>query len=723
MKNEGCKRVLMVWAFALVLVLVLGLTGCGNSSQDSGSQSSSENSSQTEQVSSQSEGKEELSSLQAATGGSPWVNSCEGGNLPIEQPEVKDDLYLYTNYDYIADHQMSGGNTLVDAQPEIVNSVTRAIEDASKSSPELNQLRIFYNQAADLDARAKTGLSEVKPYYDRIQAVSSIDELNELLASDDFPFVPFVDAYIGTIDMREHNIVAVYPKFVFSNGVLGGAEYYQNTDDPNVKNYNEMVLAPETLKAQCVFKMYGFSEEEASELTSSCLSLEGSYGKYADYNSKLLKQEYGACVHANQNYTMDELQALCPQVPIRELLAKAGKDGSDTYAVLSSTWMGELNKLWTNNNLDGLKKLVALSMMKDCQPIIDPNLYESYYTSQHQAVPDAKTSAYESCNTIDTFSTVIGKTYAYDILGNKAKDRLLRLTHDLIDSYKELFNSTKWMGDEAKRKAIEKLDHMTLNVLEPDGGYYDYGKLSLTPTEEGGTMLGNLLAIKRYRSDCDRQLIDQPAKAMSSWCFVRATEMNCFYDPSNNSINIMPGFVTSAVYTDSMSEQELLAVIGTVIGHEISHGFDYLGSQYNAYGTPNPIFTDDVAKAFVDRCQKLVDYFNTIQISDGVYMNGANKRTEGVADLCGLQVSLEHAKKLGSVDYAKFFQDNARYWCQVSPPGTSLALSAGTHPLNYLRTNVNAQMFDEFYDAFGVTNGNGMYLAPDKRVVMWGPNA
>ncbi len=727
----------VLWAWLLALVLAIGLTACGGETSEvtSGeateqSDSAAEDGDASEQGDSadgngdaDAEGDGEDVQPKAARGGSPWVNSSEGGNLPVEQPELRDDLYLNTNYDYTADHQLIGGSPLIDASAEIRESVTKLIEDTSKTSPELEQLRIFYNQLADSDARAQTGISEVQPYHDRIMAVTSIDGLNALLASDDFPFVPVIDAFVSTGDMRGNNIVGILPKFVLSNSAGGGAEYYQDTDDESAKLMQQIMLTPEKLKARSAFIMFGANKEGADEAVEKYLAFEGSWGKYGDYTGKWTDKEYGEYGKSNQVLTMEELQERCPNIPVKELLVKLGKDESEAYTVSSPEWLSELDKLWTNDNLDNLKTLVFLSMMKDCYPILDPNLYKDAYEDQKQEVPDAKTSAYEGCNTLGTMSNAIAKLYVDDVLGAEAKNRLTQLTNDMTESYRELFRDTAWMSDAAKQQATEKLDHMTMNILEPDGGYWDYAKLELTPTDKGGTPLSNLLAIKKFRSDRDKELIGQPAKGIGPWGMIRATEMNCFYDPITNSINILPGYVTSAVYSDSMSEQELLAGIGAVIGHEVSHGFDYLGSQYDAYGTPHSVFSGEDAKAFVERRQRLIDYFDTIQVSDGVYVNGTNKSVEGAADLCGVQAILARAEKIDGLDYAKFFQDYARLWCQVYPPGTTLALATDSHPLSYLRTNVNVQMFDEFYDAYGVKDGDGMYLAPESRVVMWGADA
>ena len=176
--------------------------------------------------------------------------------------------------------------------------------------------------------------------------------------------------------------------------------------------------------------------------------------------------------------------------------------------------------------------------------------------------------AYTACNDTNTFAQMLGKVYAEEKLGPKAKERLQGLSEQIIAEYKELIGETSWMSEESKRNVTEKLDNMTLNVLEPTGGYYDFSGVELTPTDKGGTLLGNYLKLKQYRLDRESEMVGKPAVPASTWFMVRPTETNAFYDPMSNSINIFPGYATSLIYSEDMSDLDLLATAGFTIGHE-----------------------------------------------------------------------------------------------------------------------------------------------------------
>jgi len=137
----------------------------------------------------------------------------------------------------------------------------------------------------------------------------------------------------------------------------------------------------------------------------------------------------------------------------------------------------------------------------------------------------------------------------------------------------------------------------------------------------------------------------------------------------------------------------------------------------------NPVFADADVDAFVLKCSTLALYYNKIEIMPGTMANGQNTVAEAAADLCGMQAILELAKKDENADYEALFAKLSNVWARVAPEAVLPNLLLDAHPLNNLRVNVNAQMFDPIYDKLGVAEGDAMYLAPNARINIWGPNA
>lgn len=281
-----------------------------------------------------------------------------------------------------------------------------------------------------------------------------------------------------------------------------------------------------------------------------------------------------------------------------------------------------------------------------------------------------------------------------------------------------------WISEEARTRAADKIDSMKLNILEPEGGYLDYSTLSLLTGEERGTLVDNYLRIKAWRNDMDNAMIGTPGLSRLTWDAMAPTTVNAFYDPTSNSINIMPGFLTGGKYADDMPDAELIGSIGTVIGHEICHGFDFFGSQFDAAAAPNPLFTEADEAAFLARVQKAVDYFNTLEVLPGVYENGELLKVEAAADLVGVQLALAYAKTLGCEDLEPLFGSFARMYAMTSDQTTAMVvMMIDTHPAQYLRVNVNSQMTEEFYETYGVKEGDNMYVPPESRLRIWGADA
>lgn len=688
---------------ALALAMALILAACGG------------NASVSSNVSTGSSGK---------LAGKPWVTSIFQGNLPPEAPAAKDDIYTHFNYEYLASHQSQPSTAIQDHAAEMREANLATIKDSSKTGHDLDQLRIFYEQASDLETLRKTGLADVQPFLDRINAVTSVEEMNAVLSSEDFPFSPFVLSYMTLADTRDVNIVNVGANLALVDVVTIGGAYYQDTNDSQLQQSMENAIRSEASLAMVDLMTMGMSGDEVNAAFPSILAFEKAHGKYAGYYGEYSQKEFGAAAKAarDSHFTMSELCSACPNFPMKATLDKLGKGASPEY-VSTREWLEAFNGLWTDSNIEVIKLIAKINVLAETRPYRNPPTPKQDSKADGQDVAIAESFAYEACNQQNTFAIVLAETYVDNTLGADAKPRLTKLSQELVDTYKVVMKNTTWVSKESQQRIIEKLDNMTLNILEPVGGYYDFSGVKLTPSAQGGTLIGNYLKLKQYRLDQESKMIGQPAVAASPWFMIRPTETNAFYDSTSNSINVYPGYVSSLMYTKDMSDLDLLAGVGFIIGHEISHGFDYQGAQFDAYGTPNPVFTDADASSFVQKCSTLASYYNGIEVAPDVMANGQYVITEAAADLCGMQVTLELLKKVENADYEQFFAKISNVWARVVSEAALSELTLDVHPLNNLRINVNAQMFDSIYDKLGVSEGDAMYLAPDKRINIWGANA
>ncbi len=187
-----------------------------------------------------------------------------------------------------------------------------------------------------------------------------------------------------------------------------------------------------------------------------------------------------------------------------------------------------------------------------------------------------------------------------------------------------------------------------------------------------------------------------------------------------NSVVITLGIAEDCGITADSSKEDLYGTIGAVMAHEMSHGFDDNGVNYDKDGMPVTWISDEDAKIFDENVKKVESYYDGISPFEGYNCDGEVVSSEAVADMTGMQAILKHAAKEKDFDYEKFFKAYAYYNKYMSSYEDDIyCISSDPHPLNYLRVNVASQQFDEFNDTFDVKEGDGMYLAPENRILVW----
>ena len=655
--------------------------------------------------------------------GSPWINSTVIGNVLPEKPEAKDDLFQYANYETITEHQE---NYLPwqEAGAAIQNAVIGMIGDETLTDPEMQALRTMFFQASDDDGLSKTGWTEADAYVEKILAAATLDELNSALLAEDFPFSPYITMMVIPENLKKDNIAYIMPSLALGDDPIGGMLdlYDAEATDPT-QFLQKMMQMNQGLNSFTVLNHLGLAEDnmtllaEEMDLFNMEMSYIGKIPKTRDYMSQAYG--YGSAIH--KYLTAEELDALSPSFPLTATLKKFGKDASSVYSVDSPEWISALNDLWKEENLAKLKILTAWKVLSECSPYITQEPFNFIKNSMQQPTLSGAENGWSVISRNQVFSPLVAKLYAEKVLGSEVKEKLTEVTDGLIEVYRQIYSETEWISEETRANALEKLDNMTLNILGPKDGYIDFSGLQLKSSDEGGTLLSNYLAIKKYRNELENAMIGRPATADIIWRVTSTAIPNAFYDPMTNSINIMPAFINGLNWWDGITEMEIIGGLGTVIGHEISHGFDFYGSQFNGYGEPTPILADDDLENFLNRVNQIVAYYDGLTVLPGIATPGNDLKMENTADLMGVKAAAILAASKENADMKIFFEMYAKLYVQVTEYYIAVMfMQLDTHAPNVLRVNVNAQMTPEFYEAFGVQEGDGMYLKPEDRLVVWG---
>ena len=459
--------------------------------------------------------------------------------------------------------------------------------------------------------------------------------------------------------------------------------------------YGEIGKQAITELAEKMLLKLGYSEDEAAQKIDNCFAFETMLAP-AIYTSEEQQRPdyYGRIL----NYVgLDDLKQLQGSLPVLESFANMGYPEAEAYLVLNPAGLEKLSALYTEENLPLLKDYIIVHGVFSASANLDRECYEwrnAYRNAVIGATGMLDDATVFSSEVSEALKWPTAEMYTATYLKQEDKDRIAAMIDEIMEAYHGIIEEADFLSDETRAKAIEKLDSITPNVLYPDSWEkYSCEELNFAGPEDGGTLweanrriAGYTLAesVKEYSEPVDKE----------KWGDAPQT-VNCFYNPLNNSLYILGA------------------------GHEISHAFDSTGAQFDKDGNMANWWTEEDQAAFLERNQKMADYYNAMHPWEGQDFYGSIMTGEAGADMAGLKVALRIAAGMEDFDYDTFFRAFADAWLAKDTLQMAYALISDMHPLSYLRINCTLQQFDEFLDFYGITEGDGMYLAPADRVIIW----
>jgi len=318
---------------------------------------------------------------------------------------------------------------------------------------------------------------------------------------------------------------------------------------------------------------------------------------------------------------------------------------------------------------------------------------------------------------------VIGKVYVARYFPPEAKARMISLVDNLSAAYGEAISGLEWMSPDTKAAALVKLEKFTAKIGYPDR-WEDYSKLEI----RAGDLVGNIMRANLFGFELDRGKLGGPIRKWE-WVMTPQT-VNAGYVPTKNEI-VFPAAILQPPFFDMAADDAVnYGAIGTVIGHEMGHGFDDQGSKYDPDGNLRNWWTDQDLSEFKNRTQALVDQFNKFQVFDDLNVNGELTLGENIGDLAGLTISFrayqmsldgKEAPVLdGMTGEQRFFMGIGQVWKYKSTE-EAMRNRVATDPHSPPQYRVNGPLpnMPEFHEAFDVQEGDGMYMPPEERVKIW----
>ena len=613
--------------------------------------------------------------------GKPWVNSNIYGQWPDERPGPEDGYDMYVNYAFYREALARGDASLyvrlLDAEKTVQKQFTAMCEDPGITLPEAEILRILYSLYMDTAKRKQEGLAPLKAYVDRVRAVKTLDELTSLIREDGWIYGPSF--------------------FTYALDVSDGAnrKYILQISRDEIEGVKEKLL------------LMGYSEEEAAKADEKLLAFKAAH-------NVVINIEPGSLLDNISNRgtaSLDELRQLCPLFP--DLLSaqgvvRKGTEAEQIYKILNHSELIWFRDLYREENLEILKALITAGMYKGMEAIL----------------PKAGEDS-ESADLTADFNNFVPEAVTHQAyLRRYVPQERIDQYYSLVDEYKEAlrarFEQSSWLSEGTKKEAVRKLDNLIASKLE-----YPYGDIDCKPLLEKLRSCKTLIEAAGLCAQFDRECMAH----FSGRDFVRGNRFRSGhsvlacegkYSLQENIFFLGGGSLT--LMWDATSRETVLGSIGVHLAHELSHAFDTTGAQHNADFTGS-LFTEEDQRIFAEKAETIARQVDIIEPLDGLKGNGKVKIGEVLADMTGMSLSLDLAKKEAHFDYDAFFSSFARFFtCYMSEPLTVIPPDVETnpHPLPYIRVNFTVQRFEEFYKAYpSVTEGTPMYLAPEDRLLIW----
>lgn len=633
--------------------------------------------------------------------------------MTIDMAKAKEDLYEAVNGKWLqtaqipADRPATGGfNSLVDDIDKTLMDDFDAFLSKQKSSqdPRFNEMIKLYGLAKDFKRREQEGTAPLKKALQPLESLQSYADYQEhwaelLLNGTASPVVFDVDA-----DMKNARVYALFAGA--PSLILPEKNYY----DPKNPQGPQLMQLWTSMMTTLLDKL-GYEEKAAQKLIEETKRFDAllvphvkSAEESADYSKMYNPQP------------LAEFAGHTSQLDLAAVVEELVGAEPDKVIVTEPKYLEALDQILAGH-FEWFKSWLLVNAIRSMAGLLTDKLREingRYSRALSGAKQPADQRKFAHRLARGTFDQVVGDYYGKTYFGPQAKANVHHMVEQMVKIYQQRLAKNDWLSEKTRTKAILKLDKLGIQVGYPDQIPALYDQLKV---DAHATLLENMIQLGKTATKEMFGRWNQPVDRLR-WEMSAAT-VNAYYHPFKNIIVFPAAILQAPFYSLKQTSSENYGGIGAVIAHEISHAFDNNGALFDEYGNLNNWWTKADLDHFKQLAQKMIAEFDGLPFA-GQKVNGKLTVSENIADAGGLSCALAAAKEEKDFDAQRFFINWARIWrMKATEQYMQLLLSIDVHSPNKLRANVQAQNQDEFYQAFNVQVGDGMYLAPDKRVNIW----
>ncbi len=580
------------------------------------------------------------------------------------------------------------------------------------------QVADFWLTGIDSAAIENAGNGPLKEELAKIYAAQSRSEIvNEAARLHTMGVGVFFGEGVSQ-DAKNSDVMAYY----LSQGGLGmpNRDYYFNKDARSTK-----VRESYPAYVATVFRLLGENDSaKAAQKAKSVIALET---RLASASRRLedLRDPY-------KNYnkmSVGDLQKLSPTIDWNATIKGIGVPKIDTVIIGQPEFYMALDKVVTSETPEVLKDYLAFHFASTFAPYLSKPFVDAHFNFYYKTLRGAEQQRPRWKRVLDAeehaIGEEVGQLFAKEYFNEKAKGRYSQMVEGIRDAYKARIEKLDWMSDSTKQKALHKLATMKKKVGYPDT-WKDFSQMKI----DRSSFAGNMMHANEWWNNYEIAKLGKPVDR-NEWDMTPQT-YNAYYNPSNNEIVLPAGIFTVPGYRDEQLDDALVYgyAAASTIGHEITHGFDDEGRQYDEKGNLKNWWSSADSAQFARRAQVLVQQFNGMVAVDTIHLNGRASLGENLADLGGLLLGVDAFKQTdvykkgdkisGLTPLQRFFLGYALGWMyQIRPEQLASQVITDVHAPAKFRVNGPLPNVPAFYEAFAVKPGNKMYLPDSARVRLW----
>ena len=632
----------------------------------------------------------------------------------LKGTNIKDDFFSAFNREILANTELRPGYSIdgtimqmVDNTNESIRAIMNDIIEGSNAKDSVEQkISNYYHNIIDLDARNKACVAPIKEYLDLARAAKSLDDILRLRGKllKETGLMTLI-GFSPAVDLKDSGVYSM----IFSSAapILPKATYAQN--DPS------QMAAYKTYISK-LFTHSGMKETDAQSAAETVVLCEAQIA--ADM---LDPQDYANAEKLYNTFTMDELQKLFPKINLRELLIEDGYKEIEKATVYDVGALKATARFFTEEHLAELKVFIQYQILISLSDLLCKDFMEigQEFNQAFMGI-EAQTDINEIALSIvqNTMSDYLGKIYAENYFSPKAKADVESMVQDFIRIYSDRIKNLSWMSERTKEMAQRKLDSMAVKVGYPNQWKSFPNNIDIKSAAEGGSYYENTIAIARYHFQENQKL--QGGKVDKSLWNIPVYTVDAYYSPLANEIIFPAGILQAPFYDIEASREENLGGIGFIIAHEITHSFDNNGAQFDENGNAANWWEEEDFNQFNLLCLRVANFYDGVESAPGIVNDGWLTLSENIADLGAMYCITQAVSQLESPDYKKMFESLAYCWAASTTREVLSYLSiADVHSWRSIRVNQNVQCMNIFYDIYDVKPGDGMYVAPQDRVIVW----